>query len=190
MRLLSRIYLLGLLVSVAGCSHVFKQDFGSTYIEGGETQIAAVKATESVVFEAESGHLVARGTNAWEAVSSEVASGGQVVRKIGGGFYAEAKQGPGVVWTATLDSTDTYDVWGRIRPNPSGDSLFFEWNDESSEHHWGADDHNLWVWRKLQTVVVEAEKSYNFAVWAREDSIEVDLIVIQSAGALEPVLPE
>lgn len=188
MKMLSNFCLFGLLGLLAGCGHVFKNDFGSTGGKELAGQAAAVKTTESFAFEAESAVLVPGGTNTWQVTSVEGASGDQVVRNIGGGFYAEAQQGPAIVWTATLGLSTTYDIWGRVRPNPSGDSVFLEWDGESSEHHWGTGDHDQWVWTKLRTVQAEAAEVYKFTVWARENSIEIDLIVVQTTDAPEPVL--
>lgn len=180
---------LGLAFFATGCSGVFKQDFEVANSAAAVATVAP-QAKETFFFEAESGSVAASGENTWEIISDGGASGAEMLRKVGGDFYAEARQGPSVTWTFDATAKANYDVWLRAKPNAAGDSLFFSWLDESTEHHWGADVLDQWVWTKLRTVAVRADESYQFSLWAREDLIEVDQLLLQTAGAAEPKVPE
>lgn len=187
MRTLSIALCLTLIAS--GCSSVFKQDYDGNGTNATRTEVAAVEAKETFAFEAEAGLVVPRDANTWEAINDQNTSGSKMILKAGDNFYGEAKQGPGIVWTYAAASKGAYDIWIRVKPNVSGDSLFSEWAGDSLEHHWAAESLDKWVWTKLRTVEVLADQGYEFAVWAREDQIEVDLMVIQTAGATEPKAP-
>lgn len=186
MRLRALSFVLCLTLAASGCSSVFKQDYEGN---GTRAEVVAVEAKETFAFEAEAGQVVPRDASTWEARNGQNTSGSKMVLKAGDNFYGEAKQGPGIVWTYTATSKGAYDIWIRIRPNVSGDSLFSEWAGDSLGHHWAAESLDIWTWTKLRTVDVLADQDYEFAVWAREDLIEVDLLVIQSAGATEPDAP-
>ena len=189
MRLSPRLLPLWLLLAMAGCS-VFEQDFSGDSPNASATANSTLQAKEVFLIEAEAGQVIAKGDNTWELASDENASGSMIVRKVGGVFYPESNQGPAISWSHTSTMKGTYDVWIRVKPNATGDSLFFAWEGNSSEHHWPADTLDTWVWSKLRTVELGAGQEIEFALWAREDRIEVDALVIQSAGAAEPKIPE
>ena len=183
MRMRALSFALCLTFVTSGCSSVFKQDYESN---GTRAVVIAVEAKETFVFEAEAGQVVPRDASTWEAINKDNAPGSKMVLMAGDNFYGEAKQGPGIVWTYAAASKGAYDIWARVKPNVSGDSLFSEWAGDSREHHWAVESLDNWTWTKLRTVDVLADQEYELAIWAREDQIEIDLVVIQTAGAIEP----
>lgn len=187
MRVIVKLSPLVLALGLTACGSVFEQDYGDAaapapvraVVTGGEP-------SEQFVLEAEAARPEARGESRWEQTTIE---GVVAMRKVGGDFYPEARLGPGLHWEFAAESAGAFDVWVLARTNADGDSLFFEWDGEASEHHWALEAHGQWVWAKVRTVKLVAGQSTALSLWAREDAIEVDRLQVQTAGAREPALP-
>lgn len=151
-----------------------------------QTEEAAASVVVVYTFAAEQAKVKAREANTWQIVKTDGEQHLQFARKVGAGFYAEAGLGPGLLWLHVANLSGTFGLWIKARPNATGDSIFFEWENDSADYHWSADAYGQRVWLKLRRVELLANHRYAFAIWAREDLIEVDQVLIQSAGAPEP----
>ena len=189
MRTCTLSFALCLTLVTSGCSSVFNQAYEANGSSAAGNEAVAVEAKEMFAFEAEAAQVVPRDLSTWEVTNDQNTSGSKMVLKATDNFYSEAKQGPGIVWSYTATSKGVYDLWVRVKPNVSGDSLFSEWAGDTLEHHWAVESLDNWTWTRLRAVDLLADQDYEFALWAREDPIEVDLVVIQSAGAIAPKAP-
>ncbi len=179
-----------MLLLTTGCSSVFDQDYGVNEGLVASVVTPAQQASEVHVLEAEAGDVLSKGADTWEIFEDDSAWGLEALRKTGGAFFEQANRGPSVQWPIRTSASGTFDVWLRARPNAFGDSVFFEWSGESLAYHWGADTHGDWVWTKLRSIETSAGESNPFTLWAREDLLEIDQLVVQTVGAEAPQSPQ
>lgn len=135
--------------------------------------------------EAESCDVAALGASTWELTADATASGGQCLKKVGGGFYPTAGTGPSFTTTYKAHRSGTHKVWVRVKSN-SDDSFFVDVNGGTELVQFlGLADGN-WHWIHARSVSTPEDTEIDVTVYAREDQICIDKIVVQLNALAAP----
>jgi len=107
--------------------------------------------------------------------------------EIGGGFYSSSGSGPSATYTFNATRGGSHDIWLRVFVAINdGDSLHIDLDGSVITDHLPTSIQGQWAWEKVRTATLSAGGQHTLTLWAREDGLKVDKIVIKPAGSTAP----
>lgn len=151
---------------------------GSTHTQGSDGVLS---------IEAELATTTAIGSSKWAVASQSGTSAGKYLRKQGGGWYSSSGSGPSAKFSFKAGRSGNHDIWMKAYASDGGsDSLHVDLDGSASTYHFSSNNHGRWVWVKVRTVKLSAGGQHALTLWAREDDLKIDKVVIQPAGRSAP----
>lgn len=147
--------------------------------------------SNQVVIEAEHYFTKVAATDSWVVVSDSAASGGECmfVSPDDDTFWATSPytDGPRMNYQANFTSTGTFNVWLRgNEPDGAGDSCFVGSDGTVNSTYYdfldGSPNDNTWQPWIMQTITVSTTGIHTVNIWAREDGLKLDKLVINKSA--------
>jgi hypothetical protein len=148
-------------------------------------------ASDQVVIEAEHYFTALTVTDSWVVVSDGDASGGQCmfVSPDDGSIWATSPytDGPRMNYQVNFTSTGTFNLWLRgNEPHGAGDSCYGGVDGAANPTHYdfldGSPYDNTWQAWIMQTITVNTTGVHTVNIWAREDGLKLDKLVINKSA--------
>ena len=159
---------------------------------GGSSSSSATGAWQQasdglLVMEAEGASLSPVGTSQWTVLSDSATSKGKALHKVGGGWYASHGTGPSARFRFQARQGGTYDLWLRAYAADAGsDSVHLDLDGDVVTDHWPGSALGKWAWVKSRQLSLSAGGEHTLTLWARENNLKIDRVLIQPTGRPAP----